>query len=60
MDLSVAMKKIPLTLREAAFYGLVAQMTLREAGEHLGISHTLVADRIRYAIDELLVRMNGR
>lgn len=60
MDLSIAMKRLHPPYREAAFFGLVAQMTLREAGEYLGISHTRVADRIRFAIDELLVMMNGR
>lgn len=59
MDLSVAMKKIPLPLREAAFYAGVAQLTLREAGELLGVSHTRIGDRYRYAVDEILNHLNG-
>jgi DNA-directed RNA polymerase specialized sigma24 family protein len=53
------MKRIPVPLREAAFYLGVAQLTLREAGELLNVPYTRLGDRYRYALDELLVRLNG-
>lgn len=59
MDISVAMKSIPLPLREAAFYAGVAQFTLREASEILNVSHTRIAERYRYAVDEIVNFLNG-
>lgn len=60
LDLQVAMNRIPVTLREAAFYLGVAQLTLREAGELLNVPYTRLGDRYRYAIDEILVRLNEK
>lgn len=58
-DLQRAMHQIPYPLREAAFLLGVAQMPLREAAELSNVSHTRIGDRYRYAIDELLIRLNG-
>jgi DNA-directed RNA polymerase specialized sigma24 family protein len=59
IDIQVGMNRIPYPLREAAFYLGVAQMSGEDAEQLLGVPRRRLAERYRWAIEEMQVRLNG-